>query len=249
MSSAYPHLALPWLAPGEPFPPAANAWGEDSPYPGLLCAGGVLDIPTLTQAYGQGVFPWFSSGQPVLWWSTAPRLVLEPERFRLHRSLRKTLKTALSSGRLEVRFDSATPAVIEACAQTPRPGQSGTWIVPSMVQAYQAWHRAGGVHSVETWWDGACVGGLYAVQLGRMVFGESMFSRRSDASKIALAGLVAWSLKHQIPLIDCQQATPHLMSLGAHTIGRDEFVRHVAQAVQSPAPPWVFAPDDWSFLY
>jgi leucyl/phenylalanyl-tRNA---protein transferase len=249
MSPARPHLALPWLAPGEPFPPAASAWGEDSPYPGLLCAGGVLDIPTLTQAYGQGVFPWFSSGQPVLWWSTAPRLVLEPERFRLHRSLRKTMKTALASGRLELRFDSATPAVIEACAQTPRPGQSGTWIVPSMVQAYQAWHRAGGVHSVETWWDGACVGGLYAVQLGRMVFGESMFSRRSDASKIALAGLVAWSLKHQIPLIDCQQATPHLMSLGAHTIARDAFVQHVTQAVQSPTPPWVFAPDDWSFLY
>jgi leucyl/phenylalanyl-tRNA---protein transferase len=249
MSSAHPPHHLHWLLPGEPFPCVDSAWGPDSPYPGLLCAGGVLDIPSLTQAYAQGIFPWFSAGQPVLWWSTAPRLVLQANRFRLHRSLRKTIQSGLTNGRLVVRFDHATPQVIEACAQTPRAGQPGTWIVPAMVKAYQAWHHVGAVHSAETWWDGELVGGLYAVQLGQMVFGESMFSRRSNASKIALAALVAWSLKHRIPLIDCQQATPHLISLGAHRMERPDFLAHVHQAVQSPPPPWVFSPDDWSFLY
>ena len=146
-------------------------------------------------------------------------------------------------------MDHATDRVIHACAQTPRAGQSGTWIVPAMVQAYQAWHREGGVHSVETWWDGELVGGLYAVQIGGMVFGESMFSHQSDASKIALSALVAWARKHQVAMIDCQQATAHLMSMGAHTMDRVDFVQHVAHAVQSPAAPWVFGPEDWSFLY
>lgn len=249
MSSAAPLPTLPWLAPGEAFPAVHTAWDENTPYPGLLCAGGALDVPTLKQAYRQGIFPWFSPGQPVLWWSTSPRLVLEPHRFRFHRSLRKTLQSGLAQGRLEVRMDHATDRVIQACAQTPRAGQSGTWIVPAMVQAYQAWHREGGVHSVETWWDGELVGGLYAVQIGGMVFGESMFSHQSDASKIALSALVAWALKHQVGMIDCQQATAHLMSMGAHTMDRGDFVQHVAHAVQSPAAPWVFGPDDWSFLY
>lgn len=249
MSSAAPLPTLPWLAPGEAFPVVECAWGEDTPYPGLLCAGGALDVPTLQRAYRQGIFPWFSPGQPVLWWSTAPRLVLEPQRFRFHRSLRKTLQSGLAQGRLEVRMDHATDRVIEACAQTPRAGQSGTWIVPTMVRAYQAWHRDGGVHSVETWWDGELVGGLYAVQIGGMVFGESMFSHQSNASKIALSALVAWALKHLIGMIDCQQATAHLMSMGAHTIERADFLHHVAQAVQSPAAPWVFGPEDWSYLY
>jgi leucyl/phenylalanyl-tRNA--protein transferase len=249
MSSEAPTPTLPWLAPGEAFPAVNTAWGEETPYPGLLCAGGVLDVPTLKQAYRQGIFPWFSPGQPVLWWSTAPRLVLEPQRFRFHRSLRKTLQSGLAQGQLEVRMDHATDRVIQACAQTPRAGQSGTWIVPTMVQAYQAWHREGDVHSVETWWDGELVGGLYAVQIGGMVFGESMFSHQSDASKIALSALVAWAMKHQVGMIDCQQATAHLMSMGAHTISRVEFVQHVAHAAQSPAAPWVFGPDDWSFLY
>jgi leucyl/phenylalanyl-tRNA--protein transferase len=249
MSSAADPPTLPWLAPGEAFPAVNTAWGDDTPYPGLLCAGGALDVPTLKQAYRQGIFPWFSPGQPLLWWSTAPRLVLEPQRFRFHRSLRKTIHSGLAQGRLEVRMDHATDRVIQACAQTPRAGQSGTWIVPAMVQAYQAWHREGGVHSVETWWDGELVGGLYAVQIGGMVFGESMFSHQSDASKIALAALVAWAIKHQVGMIDCQQATAHLMSMGAHTLERPDFVQHVTQAVQCPAAAWVFGPEDWSFLY
>ncbi len=249
MPQAHPLPPLPWLSPGDAFAPVHTAWGDDTPYPGLLCAGGALDLTTLDQAYRQGIFPWFGAGQPVLWWSTAPRLVLDPQRFRLHRSLRKTLRSGLASERLRVRFDHATPQVIEACAHTPRPGQHGTWIVPAMVQAYQAWHRAGAVHSVETYLDGTLVGGLYAVRLGGMVFGESMFSHRSDASKIALAALVAWARRHKIALIDCQQATPHLMTLGAHPIARDDFVRHVAQAVQRPTAPWVFDPEDWAFLY
>jgi leucyl/phenylalanyl-tRNA--protein transferase len=227
----------------------STAWDESTPYPGLLCAGGALDVGTLRQAYRQGIFPWFSPGQPVLWWSTTPRLVLQPHRFRFHRSLRKTVQSGLAQGRLEVRMNHATDRVIQACAQTPRAGQSGTWIVPAMVQAYQSWHRQGDVHSVETWWDGELVGGLYAVQIGGMVFGESMFSQQSDASKIALSALMAWALKHQVGMIDCQQATAHLMSMGAHTMDRGDFVQHVARAVHSPAAPWVFGPDDWSFLY
>jgi leucyl/phenylalanyl-tRNA---protein transferase len=249
MSSAAPLPTLPWLAPGEAFPLVSTAWDESTPYPGLLCAGGALDVGTLRQAYRQGIFPWFSPGQPVLWWSTTPRLVLQPHRFRFHRSMRKTVQSGLAQGRLEVRMNHATDRVIQACAQTPRAGQSGTWIVPAMVQAYQSWHRQGDVHSVETWWDGELVGGLYAVQIGGMVFGESMFSHQSDASKIALAALVAWALKHQVGMIDCQQATAHLMSMGAHTMDRGDFVQHVARAVHSPAAPWVFGPDDWSFLY
>ena len=203
----------------------------------------------MRRAYQHGIFPWFGPGQPTLWWSTSPRLVLCPSAFRFHRSLRKTLHSGLRSGRLSIRFDHATDRVIEACAQTERPGQSGTWIVPTMVQAYQAWHAAGDVHSVETWWDGELVGGLYAVCLGRMVFGESMFSLRSDASKMALAALVAWSMRHGVPMIDCQQATPHLMSMGAELVGRQAFVREVTQAVQGPSAPWVFEPGDWSCLY
>lgn len=249
MQSDDPTPTLPWLDMVDPFPPVSQAWGQQTPYPGLLCAGGSLDTATLRAAYRQGIFPWFGEGQPILWWSTAPRLVLTPNAFRFRRSLRKTLQHGLSSGRLSVRFDHATPRVIEACAQTPRSGQSGTWIVPEMVRAYQAWHAAGVVHSVETWWDGELVGGLYAVRLGGMVFGESMFSWRSDASKIALAALVAWARRHRVAMIDCQQATAHLMSMGAHTVSRDEFVSHVTQAVQNPEPAWVFEPQDWSYLY
>jgi len=243
------HPPLPWLAPSEPFVPVEGAWGEDSPYPGLLCAGGQLDPATLEQAYVRGIFPWFGPGQPILWWSTSPRLVLRPSAFRLHRSLRKTLDKVRQGGPWAVRFDHNTPAVIEACAQTPRAGQSGTWIVPEMVRAYSDWHRVGAVHSVETWFEGELVGGLYAVRLGQMVFGESMFSRHTDASKIALAALVAWCLRHGVDLIDCQQATAHLLSMGAELWPRSDFVAHVSQTVHRPPAPWVFDANDWSCLY
>lgn len=239
---------LPWLEPGEDFPPVEQAWGSGSDAPGLLAAGGSLDVDTLCRAYARGIFPWFSPGQPILWWSTDPRMVLKVSDFRLHRSLRKTLQKFAHTPGCEIRFDTAFEDVIRACAGSPRPGQDGTWIVPAMVQAYITLHRAGHAHSVETWVDGQLVGGLYCVSLGRAVYGESMFARASDASKIALAALVAFCRSHEISLIDCQQNTPHLATLGAHEIPRVDFLRHIDAARQLPPPRWQFQPLYWQQL-
>lgn len=248
MASARTAQALPWLEPGDPFPPVSEAWGEHDPAPGLLAAGGVLDVPTLLSAYAKGIFPWFSAGQPVLWWSTDPRMVLQPGAFRLHRSLRKTLKKLLATQRLEIRFDHGFETVIRACSETPREGQDGTWILPAMVQAYIRLHRAGAAHSVEAWIDGELAGGLYCVCLGQMVFGESMFTRRPDASKIALAALVAYCLEHRIGLIDCQQDTRHLRWMGGETMSRRSFGHHLDQAIRQPSPAWRFDPVYWKHL-
>lgn len=239
---------LPWLAPGEAFPPAAQAWGPGDPIPGLLAAGGALDVSTLRLAYAQGIFPWFSQDQPILWWSTDPRMVLRPENFRLQPSLRKSIRQGLRSGRLTIRIDTAFPAVIRACATLPRSGQAGTWIVPSMQDAYIALHAAGEAHSVETWWEDQLVGGLYCVNQGRMVFGESMFNHRTDASKIALAALVACARVWAIPAIDCQQNTRHLASLGAEEMPRTAFLELLKGACQWPAPRWEFDPLHWNEL-
>jgi len=237
---------VPWLAAGENFPPLEFAWGRHDPAPGLLAAGAALDVPTLIQAYSRGIFPWFSLGQPVLWWSPDPRMVLHTEKFKLHRSLRKSLIHFLGDPECEIRFDSAFDRVIKACASQPRAGQPGTWIVPDMVQAYCALHRAGHAHSVETWSRGELVGGLYCVKLGRMVFGESMFAHQTDASKIALAALVGFCRAHQIPMIDCQQNTRHLASLGAAEIERAAFAIHLGENVRKTTPPWQFDPVYWN---
>jgi leucyl/phenylalanyl-tRNA--protein transferase len=244
-----PTPALVWLEPGQAFPPVETAWGLQDPAPGLLAAGGVLDVTTLVSAYSQGIFPWYSAGQPILWWSTDPRMVLQTDAFRLHRSLRKNIQSLLRAGRLEVRFDHDFERVIRACAHTPRAGQNGTWILPAMVQAYIRLHQAGVAHSVETWIDGELVGGLYAINLGAMVFGESMFSRQSNASKMALAALVAFCRAQQIPLIDCQQDTPHLASLGAALMPRPTFLQHVQKTTQHAAPSWKFEPIYWQNLF
>lgn len=239
---------LPWLEPGDPFPPVETAWGPDAPAAGLLAAGGSLDSRTLANAYAQGIFPWFSAGQPILWWSTDPRMVLRTEDFRLHRSLRKTLQKLLIQGRVEIRFDHDFSRVIKACAHTPREAQAGTWILPTMVQAYERLHRAGIAHSVETWIDGELAGGLYCVNLGTMVFGESMFAWRSDASKLAMCALVAFCREAGIRVIDCQQETPHLASLGAAVMPRSAFCEHLRGATQQPAPIWQFKPVYWNHL-
>ena len=239
---------LPWLEPGDQFPSVERAWGEQDPAPGLLAAGGDLSVTSLTSAYGQGIFPWYSAGQPILWWSTDPRMVLRSEAFRFHRSLRKSIQKLRLEQRLEIRFDHDFERVIRACANTSRKSQSGTWILPSMVQAYIRLHKAGFAHSVETWIDGELVGGLYCVNLGAMVFGESMFSRRSDASKVALAALVAFCLSHGIPLIDCQQDTPHLASMGAALMSRSLFCEHLRQTVGHRPPVWKFEPVYWNQL-
>lgn len=239
---------LPWLDAGDPFPPPDQAWGPDSPAPGLLAAGGDLSVATLRKAYGRGIFPWYGAGQPILWWSTDPRMVLRTDGFHFHRSLRKTIARLHGQARLQIRFDSDFTRVIRACANVARKGQDGTWILPAMVQAYVRLHQAGVAHSVETWIDGELAGGLYCVNLGAMVFGESMFSLRSDASKIALAAMVAFCKAQGIPLIDCQQDTPHLASMGAQLMPRPRFQEHLAQTAGHQAPVWRFDPVYWNRL-
>jgi leucyl/phenylalanyl-tRNA--protein transferase len=240
---------VPWIEPHEPLPPTSLALGPDSDAPGLLAAGAPVTVARLEEAYRRGIFPWYSGGQPPLWWSPDPRMVLPVAEFRLSHSLRKTLRRFLRTPGCEVRFDHDFPAVIRACAQTPRDGQNGTWIVPAIQAAYVAWHRAGRVHSVETWVDGTLVGGLYGIRLGRMFFGESMFAHRTDASKIALCALVAHCRARGIDWIDCQQNTGHLASFGAREVAREAFERHLALRVEAEsAEDWSYDPDDWRHL-
>ena len=210
--------AITWLSPGDPperFPPVESTL--DDP-PGLLAAGGDLSTARLLAAYRRGIFPWYSSGQPILWWCPDPRAVLFPAQFRCSRSLAKTLR----GGDLSTRLDHDFDAVVAACA-APRARSPGTWITADMRAAYLALHRAGHAHSIETWQGDQLVGGLYGVQLGRVFFGESMFSVVTDASKVALSRLVGECLARGIVVIDCQLASQHLASLGARSIRRSEF--------------------------
>ena len=240
---------LSWIDDDEPLPPTALALGADSDAPGLLAAGGRLSPQRLDEAYRRGIFPWFSPGQPVLWWSPDPRMVLPVAQFKVSTSLGKTLRRFVRSPNCELRIDSAFERVIDACARTPREGQAGTWIVPQMVAAYTEWHRRGRVHSFETWVDGQLVGGLYGVAIGRMFFGESMFAWASDASKIALAALVAFCRAHGVRLIDCQQNTSHLASLGAHEVSRNTFEQHLSRVSGEPGiADWTYDPATWQQL-
>lgn len=239
------HPDLPWLIAGEPFPPVSQSWGEDSPAPGLLAAGADLRPPTLIEAYRHGIFPWYSAGQPILWWSPDPRMVLPVQQFRLRRSLRQTLARWRARADFELRFDSDFEAVIRACAQSPRAHQPGTWISEDIIQAYLRLHRLGIAHSVETWLDGQLQAGLYGVNLGRAMFGESMFTRVADGSKIALAALVGFCLEHSIEWIDCQQNTRHLASLGAHEVERSVFTAWLDRVSEETAPPWRFDSVYW----
>jgi leucyl/phenylalanyl-tRNA--protein transferase len=228
---------IPWIRHrGQPLPPTSQALGADSDAPGLLAAGGSLTPARLAEAYSHGVFPWYGPGQPVLWWSPEPRMVLFVNEFRLARSLRRTVQRFAMRPDCEVRIDSALRRVVEACATAPRDGQDGTWIVPEMIEAYCAWQRADdAVHSFETWIDGELAGGLYGVSLGRMFFGESMYTHRTDASKIALAALVAFCRASGIGLIDCQQNTAHLASFGAREITRAAFEHELSARLRLPA--------------
>ncbi|HEY6133052.1 MAG TPA: leucyl/phenylalanyl-tRNA--protein transferase [Rubrivivax sp.] len=242
-------MLLHWIDDNTPLPPTSRALGPDSDAPGLLAAGGGLSTARLEEAYRHGVFPWFSAGQPVLWWSPDPRMVLPVTAFKLSRSFAKSLRRFVVSADCEIRVDSAFDAVIHACATTPRHGQDGTWIVPAMVHAYSDWHQSGHVHSIETWIAGRLVGGLYAVSIGRMVFGESMFAHQSGASKIALAALVCLCREHGVPLIDCQQNTRHLASLGAREMSRRQFEQHLQDALQGPEPgDWTYHDRLWAHL-
>ena len=239
-----------WLrGANDPMPEARLALGPASEAPGLVAAGGDLGTARLAEAYAKGIFPWFSEGQPILWWSPDPRMVLLPAEFELARSLRKTIRRFIATPGCEVRIDGDFRRVIEACATTPRGGESGTWIVADMIEAYTAWHARGHVHSVETWIDGELAGGLYGVSLGRMFFGESMFARRTDASKIALAALVAFCRRHGVETIDCQQRTAHLASFGGRELSRAEFMQRLEAALAMPAiVDWTYDLSLWRQL-
>ncbi|MBZ0096643.1 MAG: leucyl/phenylalanyl-tRNA--protein transferase [Sulfuricella sp.] len=217
---------IPWLDTDTPFPPLDSALREPN---GLLAAGGDLSPQRLIEAYRRGIFPWFNPGEPVLWWSPDPRMVLFPGELKVSRSLRKALKNR----DYEIRADTAFRQVMEACA-APRDGHGGTWITPAMISAYTELHRQGLAHSVETWMEGKLVGGLYGVSLGRMFYGESMFSLATDASKIAFVHLVRQLERWGFGMIDCQMKTAHLASLGAREIPRAEFSQKLSELVNFP---------------
>lgn len=222
---------LVWLDPeGDPeaFPPCEYALEEPA---GLLAAGGDLRPQRLLAAYRRGIFPWYSPGQPILWWSPDPREVLFPAEFRRTRSLAKRERNA----GFEVRFDTEFAAVITACA-APRSRHDGTWITTEMRDAYLRLHALGVAHSIETWCEGALVGGLYGLQLGQVFFGESMFSRMPDASKVALSTLVSQAPERHIALIDCQLPSAHLATLGSRSLPRRDFLALLEQLIDPPRP-------------
>jgi leucyl/phenylalanyl-tRNA---protein transferase len=213
------------LAHDTPFPPAETALIEPN---GLLAIGGDLNTERLLSAYSLGIFPWFSEGQPILWWSPDPRMVLYPDELKISRSMRKRLKQK----DYEVQFNTAFRQVMQACGNASRPEQDSTWITESMIDAYGKLHDAGHAISAETWIDGKLVGGLYGVMIGKMFYGESMFHEVSDASKIAFIHLVQFLKTQGFGLIDCQMKTSHLASLGAREIPRKEFLQQLAKLVQ-----------------
>lgn len=225
---------IPWLERDDPFPPVTRALREPN---GLLAAGADLSPERLTDAYRHGIFPWYGEGQPLLWWSPNPRMVLFPKELKLSRSLKKRLRRRDYA----IRVDRAFRDVMRACA-APRAGQSSTWITEEMIAAYETLHHRDLAHCVETWIDGELAGGLYGVALGRVFFGESMFARATDASKIALAHLVKQLERWNYGMIDCQMQTAHLASFGARGIPRADFMRKLPELVNYPP-----GTDTWRF--
>ncbi|MNS10132.1 Leucyl/phenylalanyl-tRNA--protein transferase [compost metagenome] len=228
---------IPWLEADDPFPHVSSALTAADGAAGLLAAGADLSPARLLEAYRNGIFPWFSEGQPILWWSTDPRMVLFVENFKVSGSLKKSLKkihrSIHSDGRWQIRFDHAFEEVMRACA-APRNGDAGTWISDQIIDGYTGLHKQGYAHSSELWLDGELVGGAYGVSIGRMFYGESMFARVPDASKIALSYLVHFLKNHGVSMIDCQQETSHLATLGAAPIARAEFISRMRQAASGP---------------
>jgi len=221
---------IPFLGPSDPFPPVDQALDHPD---GLLAAGGTLTMKRLVDAYRHGIFPWFNEGDPVLWWSPDPRTVLVPSRMHISHSLKKRLKKE----NFLITIDCVFSRVLDGCA-APRSNESGTWLTPQMRRAYSSLHIAGLAHSIEVWMGGELAGGIYGVAIGRMFFGESMFARRTDASKIAMARLAAQLDRWGFPLIDCQLETDHLLSLGAEHMPRRRFVKEVERLTREPEPTW-----------
>jgi len=228
---------IPWLRPHSPFPPVDTALSDPN---GLLAAGADLSPDRLVEAYRHGIFPWYAQGDPVLWWSPDPRMVLFVDEFRVRRSLAKVVRAR----RFDIRVDTAFRDTMVACANMPRAGQYGTWITQSVIDAYCALHARGLAHSIEAWKDDELVGGLYGVAIGRMFFGESMFARATDASKVALVHLAAILRLREMPMIDCQQETAHLATFGARPIARRMFADRLAALINSEevAAPWAAPP-------
>ncbi len=210
------------------FPPQSHAEPE-----GLLAVGGDLSTERLLCAYQQGIFPWYEEGQPILWWTPDPRMILEPHRLKVSRSLRKSLKKKI----FQIRTDTAFARVIRACAHVRVRDDKGTWITPEMEEAYIRLHELGYAHSVESWYEDDLVGGLYGIFMGKCFFGESMFTEKTDASKIAFVVLVEQMKHWGVELIDCQVSSTHLKSLGAHEIPRKEFLQRLDLAMQYPTKP------------
>jgi leucyl/phenylalanyl-tRNA---protein transferase len=224
---------IAWLQKTDPpsaLPPTSRALHEPN---GLLAVGGALTPEWLIHAYRRGIFPWFSAEQPILWWAPDPRAVLLPQEFRISRSLFRSMRKR----GYETRIDTAFEAVIEACA-APRDRTAGTWITREMHRAYVVLHERGLAHSIETWHAGRLVGGLYGVALGRAFFGESMFTRETDASKVALARLVQECRRLDVPLIDCQMPSPHLASLGSRSLPRSRFESELVRLVDGRDRLW-----------
>ncbi len=209
-------IQIPYIRYELSFPPIESATPD-----GLLAYGGDLSPNRLLLAYRSGIFPWYNSSDPILWWSPDPRLVLFLDEFILRKSLKKRMK------HFEVRYDTAFAQVMQECGSISRDGQNGSWIIPEVIEAYGVLHDMGYAHSIEAWQDGKLVGGLYGVVIGKMFYGESMFAKVSDASKVAFASLIERLKKEGFEMIDCQIPSPHLKSLGAREISRKEFMKHL----------------------
>lgn len=231
--------AITWLEHDSQFPSPRLFTQDDPELPSdLIALSESLNENLLLAAYRQGIFPWYSAGQPVMWWCTSPRMVLETRHIKISHSLTKKLKQVLKDPLWDIRVDSAFRQVMTACAQSLRKDQEGTWITPEIIEYYVKLHEQGIAHSVEIFYAEELVGGLYGINLGKMMYGESMFMRVPDASKIALAALCAWCVQVDIRLIDCQQETSHLASLGASPIAKNDFLDWIASQIDRPSPAW-----------
>ena len=218
---------IAWLGPNDPFPNPLLEADPDPSVPGLIAVSERIYPGQLARAYQQGIFPWYSDNQPILWWSPDPRMVLKPSAFKCSESLQKNIRLFCQNTQSQILVDADFGAVIRSCATSTRKDQDGTWITHEIIDAYTALHEAGNAHSIAVIEDGQLTGGLYCVAFGGMVFGESMFSRKTNASKIALAALSAWCLINEVQMIDCQQETAHLLSLGATPISRQVFLEQL----------------------
>lgn len=228
MSSRLLPFRIPVHAPADAFPPDASALVHPN---GLIAVGGDLSPPRLLAAYRRGIFPWYEEGQPILWWTPDPRLVIDPHRFHVSRSLRRTLNRR----RFEIRIDTAFAEVVAACAEPRRDG-AGTWLTGEMRAAYVRLAELGHAHSIEAWREGRLAGGVYGIAMGAAFFGESMFSRETDASKAALYALCRRLAQFPAAILDCQVPSPHLIALGAEPLPRSTFLAHLADALAAPGP-------------